>query len=395
MIPSLEGLPTLVEVFWKSGVALGAALCINALLRNKSADARRLVLATTIVAMFAAAIASPALPHLQATAPEWFRLGNPVAAAAYAPASLPATPDDGTTIAAAQTRSAHSEPGYPGNTPPALLLRVPHLIPLFWIVGTALLLARFAIGLLGLRRLRIASEPENDADLLALLNMTQTRSGRIRHVELRQNASIPAPVTWGVFRPVILVPTGFERLSDECRNAVLCHELAHVQENDFFLRALAELARALLWFQPLMWIARRQLRLEQELACDNLVLAAGGKPSAYARLLLDWDARPGMDSLVAIGAAVGMAHRSSLKRRLHALLDQNLRRDRVAGMAVFATWLLALATALPLAAISVTTATPPQSNGPHPLKAPTVPFEQMPAAKPAHVHISLDRKSVV
>ena len=59
----MSGLPLLVEVFWKSSVMLGAALCLNALLRSKSADLRRLVLSAAIVALFVAALASSALAH--------------------------------------------------------------------------------------------------------------------------------------------------------------------------------------------------------------------------------------------------------------------------------------------------------------------------------------------
>jgi uncharacterized protein (TIGR03435 family) len=63
-----------------------------------------------------------------------------------------------------------------------------------------------------------------------------------------------------------------------------------------------------------------------------------------------------MDSLI----AVGIAHRSCLKRRLYALLDPDLRRDSVARAAAAATWFLGIATALPLAAISFTQATSAQ-----------------------------------
>jgi uncharacterized protein (TIGR03435 family) len=181
-----------------------------------------------------------------------------------------------------------------------------------------------------------------------------TDAGLPPHVRLWRNEAIGAPVTWGIVRPIILVPAGFEELPAEYRGAVLCHELAHIQAYDFLMRVLAEIARALIWFQPIIWIVWRQLREEQELACDNRVLATGRKPSAYAKLLLDWDATPGLDSLI----AVGIAHRSCLKRRLYALLDPDLRRDKVARAGVAGTWFLGIAMALPLAALSFTRAAP-------------------------------------
>ena len=87
-----------------------------------------------------------------------------------------------------------------------------------------------------------------DAGLLANV----ARFGR--RVRLWRNDAIGAPVTWGIVRPIILVPAGFEALPAESRDAVIRHELAHIQVHDFLMRCLAEIARALIWFQPLVWI---------------------------------------------------------------------------------------------------------------------------------------------
>jgi bla regulator protein blaR1 len=329
--------PVLVTVFWKSGIALGAALGLGRLLRNRSADLRRLVFSTTIVAMFVAAAATPLLPRWTAVTPLWFHLRPAPAAVAESSLSLPM----------ADKTAPPSRP-----MPPQTSRRIDldaWLVPLIWFAGAAMLLTRFAVNLRGLYRLRKASDPVTDTALRADV----ARFGR--RVALWRSGAIGAPVTWGILRPVILVPAGFERLPEESRDAVIRHELAHIQAHDFLIRGLAEIARALIWFQPLVWIVWRQLREEQELACDNCVLAAGGKPSAYARLLLAWDARPAMDSL-----ALGMAQRSCLKRRLYALLDADLRRDTVASTGVAGAWFLALAAALPLAALTFTQAAPVQ-----------------------------------
>ena len=347
MTTLLEFPSVLFAVFWKSGLALGAALCISRMLRNRSADLRRLVFSTTIVAMFVAAAATPMLPRWTAVTPIWFNFQRP-AAVAEPSLSWP-TVDYGTEPTASVRR-----PGPPQISSRRIEVEA-WLIPLIWFAGAATLLTRFAINLRGLCRLLKASDAVKDAALLANV----ARSGR--SVRLWRSDAIGAPATWGIVRPIILVPAGFEALPAESRDAVIVHELAHIQAHDFLLRGLAEIVRALIWFQPLVWIVWRELREEQELACDNRVLAAGGKPSAYAKLLLDWDACRGMDSLI----AVGIAHQSCLKRRLYALLETDLRRDKVAGAAVAGALLLALAAALPLAAISFTQASPVPPESAH------------------------------
>ena len=337
MTNHFDAFPIILEVFWKSGVVLGSALCLCGLLRKKSADVRRLVLSTVVVALFASAMALPILPRWTA-----FR---------FEQRSIPLPPREsrGPATVFNQTEFADqpSFPALPHAASSSVDLR-PWLIPFVWFVFSAVLLTRFAVNLRGLRRLRNASEPVTDAELLSYVSRF---GGRVR---LWRNESIAAPVTWGVFRSVILVPAGFEELPAEARHAVLCHELAHIQGHDFLMRGLAEVSRALIWFQPLTWIARRQLREEQELSCDNRVLASGGKPSAYAKLLLDWDARPGMDFLI----AVGIADRSCLKRRLYALLDPDQHRDKVSRSVAAATWVLGLAMVLALAALGFAQAIP-------------------------------------
>jgi uncharacterized protein (TIGR03435 family) len=353
MTTPFEFRPVLFAVFWKSGIALSAALCISWMLRTRSADLRRLVFSTTIVAMFVAAAATPILPRWIAVTPPWFHFQLLAPVAVAEPSLSPALADDATELTAPVNRPM------PPQTSTRRIDLTAWLIPLIWFAGAATLLTRFAVNLRGLYRLRKASDAVTDAGLLA----NTARFGR--RVRLWRNDAIGAPVTWGVVRPTILVPAGFEELPAEGRDAVIRHELAHILAHDFLMRGLAEIARALIWFQPLVWIVWRQLREEQELACDNCVLAAGGKPSAYAKLLLDWDARRGMDSLI----AVGIAHENCLKRRLYALLDPDLRRDKIAGAGVAGALFLALAAALPLAAISFTQAVPVQPAPAHALQS--------------------------
>lgn len=124
---------------------------------------------------------------------------------------------------------------------------------------------------------------------------------------------------WGVFKPVVILPSQWRQWLTESRRLVLLHELAHVKRLDVVYQCVARLACALFWFHPLVWYALRRLRIERELACDDCVLMAGERPSSYAKQLLDI-AREYQS--LALPPAVAMAQRSGLEQRVRALLDK-------------------------------------------------------------------------
>ena len=201
MIKSLEGLPVLFEVFCKSGVVLGAALCISLLLRKKSADLRRLVLSTAIVAMLVAAMASAALPRWIAVTPAWFGIGSPAALPEFVQTSGRAIPGGGSELTPFLTQ-VQPESHTRIDVWVWISNRIPPAIPLIWFLGTSLFLVRFVVSLRGLRRLRKTSEAVRDTDLLACLDTD-------RSVALMQlSKPLPAPLTWGSSAPSFWSPAG-------------------------------------------------------------------------------------------------------------------------------------------------------------------------------------------
>ena len=128
-------------------------------------------------------------------------------------------------------------------------------------------------------------------------------------------------MTWGSIRPRILLPAEADAWPAETRRIVLLHELAHVARRDSLVQSVAALACALFWFQPIMWFALARLRAEQELAADDLVLAAGAGQRSYARELI------GMAVALRAPAAgsLGMVRRSALETRVRAILGDRPR----------------------------------------------------------------------
>ena len=95
------------------------------------------------------------------------------------------------------------------------------------------------------------------------------------------------PMTWGIVRPVVMLPADAAQWPADRLRTVLLHELIHVRRCDLLAQALAQVACCLYWFHPLAWLALRQLRDERERACDDAVLLQGVPPHEYAAQLLD------------------------------------------------------------------------------------------------------------
>jgi hypothetical protein len=187
-----------------------------------------------------------------------------------------------------------------------------------WLGGTVVILLSVAVGRLRLRGLRRAAHPPSSADWLPLLRLLCEKLRVGRRVTLLQSADNLMPVTWGWWKPVILLPAQADEWSPERRRVVLLHELAHVKRWDCLTQMMARVACALYWFNPLVWVGARRMCIERERACDDLVLNGGCRASDYAAHLLDI-ARS--FRRVPQVAAIAMARSSHLEGRIAAIVD--------------------------------------------------------------------------
>jgi HEAT repeat protein len=114
------------------------------------------------------------------------------------------------------------------------------------------------------------------------------------------------------------------------------------------------LASSLWWFHPLLWICRRRLRVEQERACDDVVLLAGVGATVYASMLVDFARGVTRYEEAAVGrTAIAMARRSTLRDRVETILATGSRSLRLEPRTAALLALLVLALLLPLAAVRV------------------------------------------
>jgi len=197
------------------------------------------------------------------------------------------------------------------------------LLAIGWAAGLAALLVRLAFGLAGAARLTAQGSPLDSPSWRALLDRFLALLPLRRPVRLKSHPRVPVPLTWGWRKPVVLFPDGADGWSDDERSSALCHELSHVKRGDFLVMLLVRAGLALFWWNPLCWLAYRRLLKEQEIACDELVLRAGIRPSAYAASLLAFRRSAGLRWSPS-AALPGILGRSPFQDRLAAILKQKL-----------------------------------------------------------------------
>jgi len=193
------------------------------------------------------------------------------------------------------------------------------LIVAAFVVAALLSLAWLLIGAVQAALLCCRSEEAPDS-LVALLR--ESISGRERVPRLRLSSRIAHPVAIGVLRPMILLPEQFVANESEDRiRTALAHESAHIGNGDLGLLALCRLLLPLFHAQPLFWLLRRQIRLDQEVLAD--AAAASSDRTLYAEILLDWARTMAVRPAGSYAAALGLWERpSQLRRRIALLLDE-------------------------------------------------------------------------
>jgi TonB family protein len=290
----------------------------------------------------AAILASLALPFFALLLPAWRSAALGSAAALWSPARANAASTSTNTIPSVIIDVAPGSPIFSKLAVFALLV---------WVLGFSFIFLRLAAGLARLAWVSAHSKPLFDDDWMrSVLELSESHKIS-RSVRLLQcNSALAMPLTWGIFRPVIVLPSCAGHWDDERRRIVLSHELAHIARQDWLLQICAELARAIYWFHPLVWLAAARLRLESERASDDAVLLSGIAPSQYASQLLDL-ARTLENTGRAWSTALALARPSNLERRFAAMLNPSIDRSRLSNRTKLFVPFFAFCLLLPLAAI--------------------------------------------
>ncbi len=189
-----------------------------------------------------------------------------------------------------------------------------------WVAGVAVALAPACFSAFSIWRIRQHALALRSQAWTDLLDELCEKTGLETKPEVLKASGVMAPVTCGLARTRILLPADCGDWPDSRRRAVLLHELAHIRRRDLPIQLFVHIVAALWWFQPLVWVVRRGIRHESELACDADAVALGMRPSQYANELLEIARTLGAHRSWT-GAALSMIPASGFERRIAVILN--------------------------------------------------------------------------
>ncbi len=309
----------LIDVTLKALLAVALAGLFAAVLRKTTGSTRHAIWLTATVMLVTLPIAGVALPQLSLP----LLPAEPVAATT----EVEAVPLD-IQLRQLSRASPQAAPDAPIENALVAAAPAPGVAPwswstaamVVWGAGGVLVIVRVGVGFVRLNHLRRSGEEVNDSAWRRNVEQVKRQTGVHRDVRLLKSPCADVPMTWGLWRIYVCLPSHADEWPASNRHMVLTHELTHVRRGDLLWQLLAIAMTAAHWFNPLAWWAAHRLRMEAETACDDAVIACGCRPSDYAACLYQM-VRAAKAAPLRLNPTVSMARPSELPRRLAMILN--------------------------------------------------------------------------
>jgi beta-lactamase regulating signal transducer with metallopeptidase domain len=156
-----------------------------------------------------------------------------------------------------------------------------------WISGTIATLCWIVAGRIAASRFRRRCMVMNDGELYERVASLRATFSLRRPVVLLCSLRTASPVVFAGWRPALVLPVNFNEAFDrQQQDAILAHELAHLAAHDAPWQSAALVLCSLLWWHPLVWWSRRQLRAAHEAVADEGSLVMPDGPRVLAEALV-------------------------------------------------------------------------------------------------------------
>src|SRR6185436_7614216 len=160
------------------------------------------------------------------------------------------------------------------GAPSPVLLNAAAYFCLLWSLGVGFWVFLIVRDFRRLRRLKAGCVPVDDNRLTDCMKTLAQAMGLRRAAALAASDGVAVPFLLGVRRPTIVFPSKLLQSGSDAIRLAMAHELAHMKRHELCWSWLLFVGEAVFFFHPLVWVARREVRLAQEIACDEIAMRA-------------------------------------------------------------------------------------------------------------------------
>lgn len=162
-----------------------------------------------------------------------------------------------------------------------------------------------------------------DKRVTDLLDVCKARMNIRKEVDIIITDNIRNPAIFGYLHPRLILPQGIcEKFTDEELTYVFMHEMGHLKRHDIAVSWIMALLQTIYWFNPLVWFAFYQMRLDQEIACDESVLSRSRnyKSVHYANVIISFLEKYSQNKSLASMSYI-FENKAQIKRRLAMIVN--------------------------------------------------------------------------
>ncbi|GGE51673.1 BlaR1 family beta-lactam sensor/signal transducer [Pullulanibacillus camelliae] len=196
-----------------------------------------------------------------------------------------------------------------------------HVLVWIWIIGVLLMSVLTLFALLKIEKIKRTTNELKNKDILLLFDECKQHLNLSKQLIIGESPRITSPMTFGLFKTYVVLPAHCDEwLSMKEMTFILLHELTHYKHKDVAINDLTVLYQILYWFNPLVWLAFRKMRLDREIACDTAVLNALDQNSyqEYGHTLIKMAARTTQPKAFTLANQLN-GSKAQIKRRIRSI----------------------------------------------------------------------------
>jgi beta-lactamase regulating signal transducer with metallopeptidase domain len=255
---------------------------------------------------------------------------------------------------------------------PAVSFDLTSALLLVWVSGSALGLFQTALVSIRLKKRLLKLSVPAPPGIAALAQKIKLELHLRAGIKIVILGGIDSPALTAGFRPVVIIPQDLAPKSTERLEFALRHKLMHYRRGDHIVCLLLAVLRAVYWFNPVVWLAARQMRMDMETACDSMVVSAMSveRKKSYANTILKMQAGEKRTRLL-MGMALENTRKTAERRIRGIFMRSRSGRGAKAGALCLAAVLLVACFTTACQPVTAELNEPPMSSTAVPSQSPS------------------------